>query len=93
MAKNITQELLAEYLDFQRETITAIETGRTFISAEALTKLSNYFNVEPNYFFKSQNIDDIDNIKDLKEEINRLMSDCTEENLKYIYRFITVIKN
>ena len=91
-AKNLTQEQLAEKVNLERKSITAIETGRTFISCEVLANFSNYFNVEPSYFFKA-NFDDFggDN-KEIKTEINRLLSDCSYEDLEKYYNILVALK-
>jgi len=91
-AKGITQEQLAEAIDVQRNFITSIETGKTFISCEVLVKLSNYFNVEPAFFFKSTFIEETDKIKNLKKEILRLLSDCSQELIERIYNIIIALK-
>ncbi len=66
-SKGLTQEQLAEALEVQRNFITSIEIGKTFVSCEILVKLSNFFNVEPAFFFKSTFIEETDNIKNLKK--------------------------
>ena len=70
-AKGLTQEQLAEAIGLERKSITAIETGRTFISCEVLVNLSNFFNVQPTVFFKPTFIEDTDKTKNLKKEITR----------------------
>ena len=92
VAKGLTQEQLAEILDLQVQTITFIETGRTFISSEVLAKLCNYFNVEISYFFKSRNLEPTEKQINLKREINRSLSDCSEEVLSSIYSIVTALK-
>ncbi len=52
--KGITQEKLAEFLDIERQTVATIETGKRFVSSELLSKLCNFFNVEPYVFFVKQ---------------------------------------
>lgn len=90
--KELTQEQLAEIIDMQPQSISFIETGRTFISSEVLANLCNYFNVEPDFFFTSKNIELSDKEIDLKKEINRLLSSCDTPKLKEIYNIITAIK-
>lgn len=68
--KGITQEALAELLNVQLTTIARIETGRVFVSSELLSKLCNFFNVQPSVFFikniaaKSQ--EDLNYISEIK---------------------------
>lgn len=91
-AKGLTQEQLAEALNLQLQSISYIENGRTFVSSEVLTNLSNFFNVEVSFFFKSAYIEHTDKELNLKKEINRLLSDCNHELLEKIYNIIITLK-
>ena len=91
-AKGLTQEQLAEAIGLERKSVTAIETGRTFISCEVLVNLSNFFNVEPAVFFKSTFVEETDKTKNLKKEITRLLSDCNEDFVERIYNVIIALK-
>lgn len=90
--KKITQEQLAEVLDLQRETITSIEVGRAFVSSTVMANLCNYFNVEPSYFFKANFDDFVGDNKEIKNEINRLLSDCSYEDLEKYYNILVALK-
>lgn len=92
MAKGLTQEKLAEAVGLERKSITVIETGNAFISSEVLANISNYFNVEPSFLFKSAYIEQTDEELNLKKEINRLLSDCNHELLEKIYNIIIALK-
>lgn len=76
--KGITQEKLAEFLGIERQSIAAIETGKRFISSELLTKLCNFFNVEPYVFFlkqsKTYKEEDLDNIKQIISMLEKIYS-------------------
>lgn len=89
---NLTQEKLAELVELDYKTISFIETGRTFISGDTYSKLCNYFNVEPEYFFKTKHVQLTKKGEDLKLEINRLLSDCDEDTLNSIYNVIAALK-
>ena len=90
--KNITQEKLAEFLDLQTQTITAIENGKTFISCEVLAKLSNYFNVEPMVLFSPKI-----NLNEIKTEqiskIQALLPKFNQVKLEEIYNILLVMHN
>lgn len=88
ITKGITQEQLAEKVGLERKSITAIETGRTFISCEVLANLSNFFEVEPAVFFKSGFMEHTDENINLKREINRQLSNCDSAKLKTIYNIL-----
>lgn len=92
VSKGLTQEQLAEKLNMQIQSITFIETGRTFISSEALAKLCNYFNVEPGFFFKAGNIEPTEKELNLKKDINQLLSSCDYDKLMSIYNIIIALQ-
>ncbi len=92
-SKDLTQEKLAEFLDLQTQTITAIETGKSFISCEVLTKLSNFFNVHPSIFFLPKvRIYDTNKLNYINE-IKPLLSSFSQEKLKEIYNILVVMLN
>lgn len=88
----LTQEQLAEKIGMDYKTVSFIETGRTFVSSEVIAKLSNYFNVEPGYFFKNHKYGMTEQNINLKSEINRLLSDCDEQLLQTVFNIISVLK-
>jgi len=90
--KNITQDKLAESLNMQSQSITFIETGRTFVSSDVLANLCNYFCVEPSYFFKSGNIEPTEKQLNIKKEIYNLLSGFDEKQLQSIYDIIIALK-
>lgn len=89
---DLTQEKLSGLINLDSQSIKFIETGRTFISAESLAELCNYFNVEPDFFFKSEYTEATDKDIDMKTEINRLLADCDYEKLRTIYNIICALK-
>lgn len=92
LAKGLSQEQLAEAVGLERDSISSIETGRAFTSSETLAEFANHFNVEINYLFKSNNIEETDKIVDIKKEINRALSGCSHDFLKNIYKIIIALK-
>lgn len=90
--KKLTQEKLAEFLGLDSQSVKFIETGRMFISSDTFSRLCNYFNVEPEYFFKSKHVESTEKGANLRQEINRLLSDCDEEKLQSIYGVIVALK-
>lgn len=91
-SRNLTQEKLSELVGMDSQSIKFIETGRTFVSSEVIAKLSNYFNVEPEYFFKNHEYDLTVQDINIKQEINRLLSDCDEALLQTIFNVIVALK-
>lgn len=90
--RNLSQEKLAEFLEMDKDSVASIEKGRAFVSAESLSKLCNYFNVEPEYFLKTNpfeyTVDDIE----VKKEINRILSGFNSENLQRVYKIVAALK-
>ncbi len=79
--RGLTQEKLAEYIGLQPQTIAKIETGKRFISADVLSKLSNFFDVAPYVFFiapetkyASKDLDYISQINSNIKEILKILS-------------------
>lgn len=91
-AKGLSQEKLAEIIGLERDSLSSIETGRSFTSSEVIANLANYFNVEISLLFKSGYIEHTDKELNLKKEINRLLSDCSHELLEKIYNIIITLK-
>ncbi len=91
--EKLTQDKLAEKLNLQTQTITFIETGRSFISCEVLERLSNFFNVVPSYFFEEKDIDNSQENLNYKKEIIALISNLDTYRLKDIYNIILALKN
>ena len=90
--KGITQEQLAEFVGLQPTTIASIETGRAFVSSEALSSLCNYFNVEPSFFFFNRvrilSEEDYDYIDDIK----RALPSFSTSKLKVISNIIFALQ-
>ena len=55
--RGLTQEVLAERIDVERNTISMIETGKREPSLDVLVKIMNQLRVEPNEFFCSDPYD------------------------------------
>lgn len=88
LAKKLTQEQLAEAIGLERKSITAIETGRTFISCEVLVNLSNFFNVEPAFFLKQNFIECTEIESNISKKINSLITYLPEKEQRKIYNII-----
>ncbi len=81
IAKNLTQEKLAEAIDVSATYIAEIENKRTIPSAAVLISLCRYLNVS---------IDDIifQTESDSAKSITRLLSECSEKQLQFIQAMI-----
>ena len=91
LSKDLTQEQLAEIIGLERKSITAIETGRTFISCEVLANLSNFINVEPSFFFKSNRCNLSGKNNDLQKKIKRILLSADDKKLNTFYNIIIAL--
>jgi len=91
-SRNITQEKLAEFLDLQTQTITAIENGKTFISCEVLMKLCNFFEIEPFLLFLPKININSENYTDYNSKIMALLPKFSTEKLNEIYNILLILR-
>ncbi|MGN0015690.1 MAG: helix-turn-helix domain-containing protein [Candidatus Gastranaerophilaceae bacterium] len=52
LAKSLSQEKLAEYVDMSREHISCIERGKNLASIETLFRLAKFFEIDIKDFFE-----------------------------------------
>ncbi len=82
-SKKLTREKLAENLGLQPQTISAIENGVNFVSCDVLSKLSEFFEVSPAYFFikkvRTCNENDIVNMVEIKKTLSLFDSNKLKE--------------
>lgn len=83
--KKLTQENLAELIGVDATSISAIETGKYFVSAENLSKLANALDIEVSELFTFQ--DNVSNEKTY-EDILKILSYFKEDTTK-----LNAIKN
>ena len=74
LAKEITQEQLAEMLDMQVQSITFIENGRTFVSSEVIAKICNFFDVSLEVMFRPKFLEQTGKAENLKKEIDQTLT-------------------
>lgn len=84
-AKKLTQEQLAEMLDIDQRTLSAIECGINFPTKNFL-KISEIFNIELKELFDFENIEINDD--KIKKEINNLLNYLNSRDLKIVYQLI-----
>ena len=91
--KGLTQEKLAEYIGIQPTTLASIETGRCFISSETLASLSNYFDVEPSFFFYNKVKILTEENDDYINEIKRVLPSFSTTKLKEIRNIVIALQD
>lgn len=84
--KNLTQEMLAEKVDLEFQTISRIETGLYFTSYENLVKLSKALEVDLKDLFDYK--DTVQDKKELLKMINSNLKQKTIADLQVIHEII-----
>ncbi|MBR1620097.1 helix-turn-helix transcriptional regulator [bacterium] len=90
-AHKLSQEKLAEKMNVHVRTISKIENGHSFVSAETLCKLCQFFNLPPKSFFDIDKISDRRN-KKLNELIDKLKT-SDKEKIEFYYNLINLVDN
>ena len=84
-AKNLTQEKLAELIDIETCSLSAIEIGRHYPSMPTIVKIAEKLDVE------LKNLFEFGHIKSKKEKIEFIkqkLDELTDEKINFIYKFI-----
>ena len=87
--RGFSQEKLAELVDIEQNTLSCIETGNNFCTAETLEKIITALEIEPSELF------DFGHYKDNEEllvEINTMLKN-TPEKIPEVYKIIKAIVN
>jgi len=87
-SKNMTQEFLAEKIGIETVSLSNIERGKYYPSAENLNKILEAFNIHPSELFTIEHFASHDEL--LEEMFRRLKGD---ENLtRLVYKFYKIIQ-
>lgn len=87
-SKNITQEYLAELVGIETVSLSNIERGRYYPTADNLNKILSVLNVEPAELFNFQHLA---SHKALLEEMMSVMKD-NEDLTRLMYKFFKLVK-
>ncbi len=85
--KGLSQEKLAELVDIEQNTLSCIETGNNFCTAETLEKIINALEVEPAELFNFGHQKDNET---LLIEINSMLNK-TPDKIPEVYKIIKAI--
>lgn len=88
--RSLTQEMLAEKLNISSKSLSQIELGNNFVSAETLDNLCNTLNILPNQLFNFDS-DGVNDNNMLEELIKKLSND--RYLLKTIYKIALILEN
>ena len=83
--RNLSQEKLAEMLEIAQNTLSYIETGNHFCTAETIEKLITALNIEPHELFTFEHFK---SNEELIKEINKIL----EQNPAKITEFYKILK-
>lgn len=89
-SRGLTQEKLAELIDIETCSLSAIEIGRHFPSMPTIVKIAQMLDVELKTIFE------FGNIKSKKEKIARIkdaLEKLPDEKIDFIYKFIDFYTN
>ncbi len=88
-AKGLSQEKLSEMVGIDAKHLSRIEVGGSFPSLDTLAHLAEALNVELKDFFEFAH--KAESPRDLKEIINSLMKEVTEEKLRIAVKVLRAI--
>lgn len=80
---NLTQEMFLEKIGVTQRQISLIELGKSFPSPKTLLNIVSILNCSLKDLF---DIENFNNIKELKTELNKILDTLSEEKLKIIYQ-------
>ena len=84
-SKGLTQEKLAELINMEQNTISVIESGRSFPTLATLEKISCALGVNLSDFF---NYDYFESVEELKLFIENKLKDMNDAQIKQVFRFV-----
>ena len=79
LKKGMTQEELAEKIDISQRTLSGIETGENFVTAETLDKLVLAMNISVEKLFETEHYKET---PILVQEINNILTELTKNNAR-----------
>ena len=82
-SKNITQEYMAELIGIETVSLSNIERGKYYPTAENLNRIISVLQIEPEELFSFKHLR---NYKELLEEMNSRLKD-DEKLTKLVYKF------
>lgn len=88
--KNLTQKQLGNLVNLRVQSVSAIECGENFITAENLNKFCEIFECSPQQFFYTDLTDSNQN-NQVITEINNLLTNIDLKTLKRIYNIVKIL--
>lgn len=90
LKKGLTQEKLAELIDVSQRTLSGIETGDSFVTAETFDRLVSALNTTPEDLFF---ISHLKPVSELKNEIISALSTFEDEpqKIEFLYKIVQLL--
>ena len=90
LARNMTQEQLAELVDMGAASLSKIEIGMNHPSDENLEKIADALNVEPYELYMCNHYKDTN---DLKNDINKMLENASDDEIRLAYKILNSFLN
>ena len=88
LAKNLTQEDLAEKIDISVAFLSRVERGNAHLNLRRLTQIAEVLKVSPGYLLTGSNTTSKDY---LKEDFKNILDKCSPEQQKLIYEISELV--
>ena len=88
--KGVTQEKLAEMVDYSPNHISKLENARTNPSFDLLVKIAQALDVDINELFKFKKYESIDHIK---QTLNKMINSSNEKDIRLLYSIYNYFLN
>lgn len=82
--RGLTQEQLSEMIDISQRTLSGIEIGENFVTADTLDKLIKALNTTTEELFATDHLrEDNDLLEEIYDNINNIAKDSTKLDILY----------
>ena len=82
--RGFTQEQLAEAVDISQRTLSGIEIGENFVTADTLDKIINALNTSTEELFATDHLrEENDLLEEIYDNINNIAKDSTKLDILY----------
>ena len=88
--RGITQSQLAEMVKIDPKHMSHIETGRSFPKADLIEKFAESLKIDYTEFFNTKHLQ---NRSDILKNLNSIIDDMTDKDLKNLYKIALSICN
>ena len=88
LAKNMTQEDLADKIDISVAFLSRVERGNAHLNLRRLTQIAEVLKVSPGYLLTGSNTTSKDY---LKEDFKNILDKCSPEQQKLIYEISELV--